>query len=77
VEPTNAKNRIFTQFDLFPTTLAAVGAEISGERLALGTNLFSDVPTLAEKMGFDELDKELSRASEMYRNQFMIPPSDN
>lgn len=76
VEPVNAKNRVFTQFDLFPTTLAALGAEITGDRLALGTNLFSDIPTLAEKMGFDELDKELSRASEMYRNQFLIPQSD-
>ena len=74
-EPVNAKNRIFTQFDLFPTTLAALGAEIAGERLALGTNLFSDMPTLAEKMGFEALDKELSRASEMYRDQFMIPPA--
>jgi len=73
VEPVNEKNRVFTQFDLFPTTLAAMGAKISGERLALGTNLFSAAPTLAEKMGFDELDNELSRASEMYRNQFMIP----
>lgn len=77
VEPANEKNRVFTQFDLFPTTLAAMGAKISGERLALGTNLFSDVPTLAEKMGFDELDRELSQASEMYRDQFMIPPSDH
>ena len=77
VEPSNEKNRVFTQFDFFPTTLAAMGAQITGERLALGTNLFSDVPTLAERMGFDELDKELGRASEMYRDQFMIPPSGN
>lgn len=77
VDPVNEKNRVFTQFDLFPTTLAAMGAEIPGERLALGTNLFSDVPTLAEKMGFDVLDQELGRASEMYRNQFMIPPAED
>ena len=32
-------------------------------------NFSMDVP-------FDELDKELSRASEMYRNQFLIPQSD-
>lgn len=75
-EPINEKNRVFTQFDFFPTTLAAIGAKISGNRLALGTNLFSDVPTLAEKIGFDALDKELSKASEMYRNQFMIPPTE-
>ena len=76
-EPVNEKNRVFTQFDLFPTTLAAMGAQIEGERLALGTNLFSDVPTLAERIGFEELDKEISRASEMYRNEFMIPPAEN
>ncbi len=76
VEPANEKNRVFSQFDFFPTTLAAMGATIEGERLALGTNLFSDVPTLAERMGFEELDKELGRASEMYRDQFLIPALD-
>lgn len=73
VEPINEKNRVFTQFDLFPTTLAAMGATISGDRLALGTNLFSDLPTLAERMGFDKLDEELGRASQLYRDQFLIP----
>ena len=31
--------------------------------------------SISERMGFEALDQELSRASEMYRDQFMIPPS--
>ena len=37
-------NRVFTSLDLFPTTLSAMGFQIRGERLGLGTNLFSKVP---------------------------------
>ena len=47
--PVETQNRIFTQLDLFPTILVSIGAEIDGERLGLGTNLFSDTPTLAEE----------------------------
>ena len=36
--------------DMFPTTLASLGAVIDGDRLGLGTNLFSDKPTLAENL---------------------------
>ena len=36
------KNRQFTHMDMYPTTLAAMGFNIEGNKLALGTNLFSD-----------------------------------
>ena len=39
--------------DMFPTTLASLGAVIDGDRV-IGTNLFSDKPTLAEELGFDD-----------------------
>ena len=55
VEPLNEKNREFGTFDLFPTTLAAMGVQIQGDRLGLGTNLFSDKPTLCEMYGFEVL----------------------
>ncbi len=67
----NYKNRVFTGMDLFPTTLAAMGCEISGERLGLGTNLFSNVPTLAEEMGFEALDYQLSLNSTEYIKKFV------
>lgn len=55
--------RTFTTFDNFPTTLAAMGVEIDGNRLGLGTNLFSATPTLAEEYGLDTLQTELARKS--------------
>ena len=42
-------NRKFTTFDWFPTILASIGCKIYGERLGLGTNLFSGVKTIAEE----------------------------
>ena len=38
----NTNNRIFTTLDIFPTTLASMGVKIDGDRLGLGTNLFSN-----------------------------------
>ena len=70
----NTKNRDYCAVDLFPTTLAALGCTIEGDRLGLGTNLFSDTPTLAEKWGFDRFNSELSKASDFYINNFHIDP---
>lgn len=63
--------RIFTAMDMFPTTLAALGADIEGERLGLGTNLFSERPTLAEELGFKPFMELLSRPSNYYTAAFM------
>lgn len=68
----NTKNRDFTQFDMFPTTLAAIGVEIDGERLGLGTNLFSGKKTLAEKYGFDTLEQLISTRSGFYNDKFLF-----
>jgi len=62
--------RTWTSFDVFPTTLAAMGFEIEGERLALGTNMFSGLPTLAEELGFDVLETEIQRHSDYYIREF-------
>ena len=59
------KYRTFSTFDLFPTTLAAMGVQIEGERLGLGTNLFSDKPTLTEERGVKETEDEISKRSKM------------
>ncbi len=77
IEPkSSTKNRTFTSLDIFPTTLAAMGFEIEGERLGLGTNLFSDLPTLCEasgggKEGYDWLDAEVSKSSDYYKKNFV------
>ncbi len=66
VEPQNSKNRNFSTMDMYPTILAAMGAKIEGDRLGLGTNLFSDKQTLMEKIGFDALNREVQKTSDFY-----------
>ncbi len=67
----NMKNRIFTPMDMFPTTLAALGCTIEGERLGIGTNLFSERNTLAEEIGLDELNAQISKRSTFYIENFI------
>lgn len=62
----NTKNRIASTMDMFPTTIAALGGEIEGDRLGLGTNLFSGRPTLAEELGMDQLNAEVRKNSLFY-----------
>ena len=66
VEVTDASvRRDFTTFDMFPTTLASIGVQIQGNRLGLGTNLFSDEPTLLETYGMEEMKVGVSSKSEL------------
>ena len=44
----HAKNRRFCTMDFFPTVLASIGVDIKGNRLGLGTDLFSGEKNLAE-----------------------------
>lgn len=65
------KNRQFTTLDMYPTTLASLGVNIKGEKLGLGTNLFSGNLTLTEKMGINELEKELKKSSDYYNDNIL------
>ena len=65
-KPIACKNRKFTQLDMLPSTIASLGAKIDGDRLGLGTNLFSNRKTLAEKFGIDFLKTELEKESLFY-----------
>ena len=71
-EPVKEKKRQFGTFDLFPTTLAALGVKIDGDRLALGTNLFSDRATLTEQFGYDFLVEELQKQSDFYDSELLL-----
>lgn len=71
VSPLHEKNRLFGNFDMFPTTLAAIGVEIEGDRLGLGTNLFSIRKTLAEEYDFETLDTELQKKSDFYNYKIL------
>lgn len=64
------KNRQFTAVDMFPTTLAAMGCVINGNRLGIGTNLFSGEPTVIEKFGYKYVDDEVAKVSDFYTQRF-------
>lgn len=66
VTPATQNSRTISTYDLFPTTLASLGVTFDSDRLVLGTNLYTETPTLVEKLGFKKFDKELTRHSNYY-----------
>ncbi len=71
LQPVREKGRQFATVDMFPTTLAALGAHIEGDRLGLGVNLFSDENTLAEMYGYETVDAEIQKYSAFYVDAFL------
>lgn len=65
------QNRKYCAMDMFPTTLAALGVQIAGDRLAMGTNLFSDQPTIIEQMSYAAFETELMKQSDFYDEKLM------
>ena len=53
----------YSTMDMFPTALAAIGVQIDGNKLGLGTNLFSKEKTLLEKFGRERVDNQLAKHS--------------
>ena len=68
----NNKNRKFSQYDMYPTILASIGATIPGNKLGFGVNLYSDEKTLIETLGKEKFDKELLKSSEYYDKYIFI-----
>lgn len=64
------KNRQFGIMDMMPTILNLLSFEYDGDRIGLGTNLFSDTPTLCEELGTEYLNSEMSKWSEFYLKTF-------
>lgn len=48
--------------DLFPTILAAMGFSIPDGRAGLGVDLRSNMPTLIEKLGTDDMNRAIAKA---------------
>lgn len=71
VSTNEVKNRKFSTVDMFPTTLASMGVKIEGDRLGLGTNLFSKKMTLIETHGKSKVWDELSTESKFYNSKFI------
>lgn len=65
-------NREYSTIDMFPTTLASLGVTIEGDKLGLGTNLFSNKKTLVETYGQDYVDSELKKSSTFYTRKFLM-----
>lgn len=61
------KNRAFTSFDIYPTIVEAIGYKIRGDKLALGTSLFSGIPTLTEEgISPANMSIEVKKQSKIY-----------
>lgn len=72
-DPVRMKNRKFTTLDFCPSILAALGVDIEGERIGLGTNLFSDKQTLSEEYGYEMMFEELGKKSVFYNKEILYP----
>ena len=68
VKTKNNKNRLFSSFDMYPTTLASLGVKIDGDKLGLGVNLFSDQKTILEEYGLTYVNNEIKKKSFFYDN---------
>lgn len=64
-------DRLFSTFDIFPTTLTSLGIKYKSDRLALGTNLYSDTSTLIEEMGYSFFE-EVSKTSKYYTDKIVL-----
>ena len=64
-------NRLYSNFDMYPTILASIGVDIKGDMLGIGTDLFSGRKTLFEKYGIEEANKELEKKSDLYNTQIL------
>ena len=71
ITESRTKNRKYSPSDFFPTILSSLGFEIEGNRLGLGTNLFSNEKTLIEKLGYEKYEEELSENSKFFSNSMM------
>jgi len=67
----NNKKRLFSNVDLYPTTLSALDVKIDGEQLGLGVDLFSGKKTLMEQMGYQNFYDELNKRSNYYNKNLM------
>ncbi len=76
VKPVRDAYRSYSTLDMFPTTLTALGVEIPGGRLGLGTSLYTNQRTLTEELGYTAVSSSLSRYSSYLDGLGSIVPVD-
>lgn len=64
-------DRLFTTLDIFPTIVYSLGGEIEGNKLGLGTNLFSGEKTLYETYGINKTEAEMQYNSKFYKEKLL------
>ncbi len=74
-DPQILTERNYANFDMFPTILSSLGATFDGNRLGIGTDLFSGEKTLFEEKGFQYADKELTKRSALYDREIFGDPN--
>ena len=65
-------NRDWAPFDMFPSILASIGVQFDGNKLGIGTNMFSGEQTLVERDGRWTVNKELENRSPFYNNNILV-----
>lgn len=65
------RNRQYANFDMFPTILSSMGVKIEGNRLGVGTDLFSGDKTIIEEYGLDTVNLELQKKSDYYNAKIL------
>lgn len=68
--PVKEKGRQFGTFDIAPSILSFIGAELPNDSFGLGRDLFSSTPTLSEESSPETLFQELPRYSPEYQKFF-------
>ena len=64
-------NRVYANFDMFPTILSSMGVKYDGSRLGIGTDLFSGDKTLFEEYGYDYVNDELEKGSILFSTKIL------
>ncbi len=65
------EGRDFCTFDLYPTIVSSLGIEFEGNRLGLGTDLFSGEMTLCEKYGREYFFNQVKKHSAYYDSHIL------
>ena len=65
------ENIYYVEDEIFEEYCYQEIVEIEGDRLGLGTNLFSNKKTLIEKVGYDKFNEEISSYSSYYMKHLL------
>ncbi len=63
--------KTYTTLDMYPSTLAAMGVRIEGDRLGVGTNIFSNTPTYIEIFGKSDFNDRLAQNNTFYKENLV------